>query len=134
MNEIINENKLFVVKEYEFENPLIQNINSIINKCYRHCHEKYFHTFKYEGIYNLNFTNVINNEIGNLTIFDKSLNINELNKKLKNARRNGFVFNQINNFKIKIYFFSILYKHTLSSHIRCKSFTSSIFQESFKKS
>ena len=25
-----------------------------------------------------------------------------LNKKIKNARRNGFIFNQINNFKIKI--------------------------------
>ena len=35
MNEIINENELFVVKEYEFENPIIQNINSIIDRCYR---------------------------------------------------------------------------------------------------
>ena len=26
-----------------------------------------------------------------------------LNKKIKNARRNGFIFNQINNFKIEIY-------------------------------
>ena len=83
MNEIINENKLFVVKEYKFDNPLIQNINSIINTCYRDCHDKYFHTFKYKGIYNLNFTNVINSEIVNFTISDTSLNINELKKNKK---------------------------------------------------
>ena len=83
MNEIINENELFVVKEYEFENPLIQNINSIIDRCYRDCHYKYFHTFKYEGIYNFNFTNVINNKMVNFTIYDTSLNIKELKKKLK---------------------------------------------------
>ena len=44
MNEIINENKLFVDKKNEFDNPLIQNINSIINTCYRDCHDEYFHT------------------------------------------------------------------------------------------
>ena len=80
MNEIINENELFVVKEYEFENPLIQNINSIIDRCYRDCHYKYFHNFKNEGIYNLNFTNVISNEKVNFTIYDTSLNINEVKK------------------------------------------------------
>ena len=80
MNGIINENELTVVKEYEFENPPIQNINSIINTCYLDCHDKYFHTFKYKGIYNLIFTNVINNEIVNFTISDTSFNINELKK------------------------------------------------------
>ena len=48
MNGIINANELTIVKKYEFENPLIQNIDSIINKCYRDCHYKYFHTFNYE--------------------------------------------------------------------------------------
>ena len=103
MNGIMNQNQLTVVKEYEFDNPFIQNIDSIINKCYKDCHHKYFHTFEYECIYNLNFTNVINNEILTLTISGKSLGLYELNKKLKNARRSGFKFNQINNFKIKIY-------------------------------
>ena len=129
MNEIINENKLFVVEEYEFENRLIQNISSIINKYYRDCHEKAFHTFKYEGIYNLNLTNVIINEIVNLTIFDKSLNINELNKKLKNARRIGFVFNQISNFKIKIY--SNLSYINIHYHLRLGA--SHLYRQIFKK-
>ena len=48
MNGIINEKELTIVKKYEFDNPLIQNINSIINTCYRDCHDKYFHTFKYK--------------------------------------------------------------------------------------
>ena len=37
MNGIINQNESTVVKEYEYENILIQNIDSIINKCYRDC-------------------------------------------------------------------------------------------------
>ena len=33
MNGRINENKLTVVKQYEFNNPLIQNTAYIIDKC-----------------------------------------------------------------------------------------------------
>ena len=101
MNGIINENELTVVKENEFDNPLIQNIDCIINKCYRDCHKKYYHTFKYECVYDLNFTND-NNEIVNFTISGKNIGLYELNKKLTLARERGFKFNQINNFKIKI--------------------------------
>ena len=36
----MNQNQLTVVKEDEFDNPAIQNIDSIINKCYRDCHKK----------------------------------------------------------------------------------------------
>ena len=103
MNGIMNQNHLTDVKEYEFDTPLIQNIDSIINKCYRDCHKKIFHTFEYECVYDLNFTNVTNNEIVTLTISGKSLGLYELNKKLTLARERGFVFNQINNFKIEIY-------------------------------
>ena len=72
MNGIMNQNQLTVVKEYELDNPLIQNIDSIIDKCYRDCHHKYFHTLEYECVYDLNFTNVTNNEIVTLTISGKS--------------------------------------------------------------
>ena len=101
MNEIINENELTVVKEYEFDNPLIQNIICIINKCYRDCHNKYYHTFNYECVYDLNFTND-NNEIINFTISGKNIGLYELNKKLTLARERGFKFKQINNFQKKI--------------------------------
>ena len=43
MNALINENELSFVKEYEFINPLIQNIDSLIDKSKKDCHIKYFH-------------------------------------------------------------------------------------------
>ena len=98
MDGIINENELTNVKKYEFDNPLIQNIDSIIDKCYKDCHNNYYHTFEYECVYDLNFTNDIN-----FTISGKNLGVYEMNKKLALARERGFKFNQINNFKIKFY-------------------------------
>ena len=91
------------VKEYEFDKPLIHKIDSIIDNCIRDCHYKYFHTFDYVCEYDLNFTNITNNETVNFTISDKSMGMYELNKKLSLARENGYIFHQINNFKIKIY-------------------------------
>ena len=103
MNGIMNQNQSTVVKECEFENPLIQNIDSVINKCYRDCHNNYYHTFEYECVYDLNFTNITNTETVNFTISDKNLGMYELNNKLKNARERGFIFNQLNKLTIKIY-------------------------------
>ena len=82
---------------------MIQNIDSIINKCYRECHYKHFHTFEFECVYNLNFTIITNNELVNFTISDKCMGMYELNEKLAIARGNGFIFSRINNFTIKIY-------------------------------
>ena len=98
MDGLINEKKLTVVKEYKFDNPIIQNIDSIINKRYRGCYHKHFHTFEYECIYDLNFT-----KDTNFTISDKNLGMYELNKKLYIARQRGFIFNHINKLTIKIY-------------------------------
>ena len=38
MDGMVNENQLTIVKEYEFDNPLIQKIDSIIDDCIRDCH------------------------------------------------------------------------------------------------
>ena len=103
MDGIMNNNQLTIVKEYKIDNPLIQNINSIISECYRDCHNKYFHTFDYICEYNLNFTKITNNEIVNFTISDKNMGVYELNLKLTIARERGFIFNQINKLTIKIY-------------------------------
>ena len=97
----MNEN--IIVKEYEFDNPLIQNIDSIIDDCYRDYHNKYFHTFKYVCIYDIKLTKITNNEIINITISDNNTDMFELNKKLTLARQRGFTFNQINKLKIKFY-------------------------------
>ena len=101
MNGEPNEND--IVREYEFDNPPIQNIDSLIDNSIRDCHSKYFHTFDHICEYDLNFTNIINNESVNFTISDKSMGMYELNKKLSLVPERGFKFNQINNFKIKIY-------------------------------
>ena len=94
MNGIMNENQLTIVKEYEFDNPLITKIDSIIDNSITDCHNKYFHTFDHIREYDLNFTNIDNNESVNFTISEKSMGVYELNKKLTVARRNGFIINQ----------------------------------------
>ena len=107
MDEIINKNKLFVVKEYKFDKKDIHERDYILDDVIKDCSRNYFHTFEYKLVYNINFTNISNNEEVNLIITHKSNEFKTefyaLNKKIKNARQNGFVFNQINNFKIEIY-------------------------------
>ena len=99
----MNENEIYVVKEYKFDNPLITEIDSIIDKNFRDCHNNYFHSFKYDCIYDIKINNITNNEIINLTIIGKSKNLYELNKKLTVARQRGFIFNQINKLTVKIH-------------------------------
>ena len=103
MNSIMNENQLTIVKEFELDKPPIQKINSLIDNSIRDCHNKYFHTFDHICENDLNLTNIGNNESVNFTISDKSMGLSELNKKLTLARDAVFLFNQINNFKIKNY-------------------------------
>ena len=107
MNEIINENKLFVVKEYKFGGKDIHEIDYILDDVIKDCRRNYFHTFEYKLFYDINFTNISNNEEVNLIIIHKSMEFKTefygLNKKIKNARRNGFIFNQVNQLTIKIY-------------------------------
>ena len=99
----MNENELYVVKEYNFDSSLITKIDSIIDNYYRDCHNNNFHTFRYVCIYDIKLTNIKNNEIINISISDESLGLYGLNKKLTIARQRGFKFNQINKLTIKIY-------------------------------
>ena len=99
----MNENEFYVAKQYKVDNPLLTDIDSKIDKCFRDCHKMYFHNFKYECIYEFKFTNITNNEIITLIISGKCMNVYELNKKLIVARQNGFMFNQITKLTIKIY-------------------------------
>ena len=97
----MNENEIKVVKEYEYYNPVITEIDSIIDESIRDCYSKYFHnTFDINYEYDLEFTN-INNEIVNFKISHKTMGMFELNKKLTLARERGYKFNQINKFTIK---------------------------------
>ena len=99
----MNKNQLTIVKEYRFNEPPIQKIDSKIDKSIRDCHNKYFHTFDHICEYDLNFTNITNNETINFTFSDKCMGMFELNKKLAIAREHGFIFTQIKKLTIKIY-------------------------------
>ena len=67
------------MKEYRFDNPLITKIDSIIDNCYRDCHNKYYHTFEYECEYDIKLTNIRNKETVNLTFVDISIDLFKLN-------------------------------------------------------
>ena len=112
----MNEIDLYLVKEYNFVNPLIQKIDSLIDISIRDCHKKYFHKFKYRLVYDINFTNITNNETVNFTISDKIMGSYELNKKLALDRKRGYIFNQINKLTIKIY--SNLSNINIHHHLR----------------
>ena len=99
----MNENELYVVKEYKFDNPLITKIDSITDSCYRDCHIKHFHKFKYVCIYDIKLTNVTNNEKFDITISDESMNLFELNKKVAVTRPREYVFNRIETLMLKKY-------------------------------
>ena len=101
MNGVLNEN--VIVKEYEFDKPPIQKIDSQIDNSIRDCHINYFHTFDHICEYDLNFTIIGNNETVNFVISDKCMGMFELNKKLTIARERGFMFNQINKLTTKNY-------------------------------
>ena len=117
MNGIMKEND--IVKENEFDNPVIQKIDSMVDNCIRDCHNKYFHTFDHICEYELNFTNITNNETVNFTISDKIMGMYDLNKKLTIDRERGFKFNQINKLTIKIY--SNLSNINIHYHLRLGS-------------
>ena len=115
----MNENHLTVLSEYEFDNPLIQKIDSIIDNSLGDCHNKCFHTFDHICEYDLIFANIGNNESVKFTISDKCMGLYELNKKLTIARGNGFKFNQVNKLTIKVY--SNLSHINIHYHIRLGS-------------
>ena len=71
-------NEIVIVKEYEFLKPLIHKINSIIDNCYRDCHNSYFHKFENESAYDSKNTNISKIEMVNLANADKSVNLYEL--------------------------------------------------------
>ena len=64
---------------------------------------KDFHTFDHICVSDNNFTKIANNETVSLTISDKNMSFNELNKKIKSALENGFIFNQINKLTVNFY-------------------------------
>ena len=71
----MNENESYVVKEFKFDNPLITDTDAIIDSSCKDCHNNYSHKFIYECIYDIKLTNITDNEMNNLTISGKSMNL-----------------------------------------------------------
>ena len=59
----MNEKELYVVKEYNFENRLITDIDSIIDSYFKNYHKIYFHNFNFGCIYDIKLTKITNIEI-----------------------------------------------------------------------
>ena len=66
-------NESVIVKEYNFNKPLIQNVDSLIDNSIRDCYKKCFHTFDHICVYDINFENISNNQQVKFTISDKSM-------------------------------------------------------------
>ena len=55
-------------------------IVSILVFCFRDCHNKFFHTYKYKCVYDIKFTKIKNNEKFKIKISDKKTKLNEFKK------------------------------------------------------
>ena len=46
----MKENELYLVKEKKIDYPLITEMDSMLDICFKYCHIKNFHNFKHECI------------------------------------------------------------------------------------
>ena len=88
-----------VVKEYEFYNPDLYEVNYILNNTLKDCKNIFFQSFENRCIFDIKFKNMENIEevILTITIGYKKFKSQfyGLGKKIKNAMRKGFVFSEI---------------------------------------
>ena len=54
-------NESIVVKEYDFNEPDIHEIDCLLADIIKDCRNKFFHTFEYRLVYDIKFTNISNN-------------------------------------------------------------------------
>ena len=120
-------NESIIVKEYEFIKPIIHKIDSIIDNSIRDCYNNFFHTFGDICEYDIKFADIGNSEKVNITISDNSMKLNELNRKIKTARENGFVIYQ-KKITMQIYGNLSIKKYTIIFKITNTNNESSIFQ------
>ena len=95
MKGILNKNQLTVVKEYDFNKPDIHEIDYLHDDdIIKDCRNKYFHTFEFRLVYDIQFTKISDNEELNFTIPHGSMEIKTdfygLNNKNQNCSRKWF--------------------------------------------
>ena len=49
----MNENEIYLVKEYIFDNPSCSDMDFVLDSCYNDCLNNDYHKFKYEFIYDI---------------------------------------------------------------------------------
>ena len=100
-------NQSSVVQEYEFNNPDIHEEVYLLDEVIEDCINNSFHTFEYRFVRVIKLTNISNIEEVILTITHRSIEFKSeyygLNKKIKNARKNGFIFKEIVRLTTKLY-------------------------------
>ena len=62
-----------VVKEYDFNEPDIHELDYLLDDINKECRNKYFHTFEYRLVYDIKFTNNSKNEEVNFIIIHRSM-------------------------------------------------------------
>ena len=135
MNGILKEST--VVKEFDFIKPDVHEIDSLLDDIFKDCRNKYFREFEYRLVSDIKFINISTNEEVNFTITQRSMQLKTefhgLKEKIKNAQRNGFIFNQV--FKVTMKTVkSIRYKYTLLSKISYTNNAPTVFQITISKS
>ena len=79
----------------------------ILKDTIKDCRRKFFNSFEYRCVYDINFTNIAKNEDALLTItlgyMEFKSHFYGLTKKIKSTRNNGFINKEIMTLTMKIY-------------------------------
>ena len=113
----MNENGLYLVQEYSFDNPLCSEADSVLNSSFKGCQNKYFWKFKYEFIFDIKFENGANNEMINFIVRDRKHGFVRSKQQIESCLRNwfyNFTYKQSTN---KNLLTSTIYKHKLLSKV-----------------
>ena len=93
----MNENQLTIVEVCEFEKPDLHEIDYLPDDINKVCKNRFFPTFEYRHVYDIQNTNISKDEEVNFTITHRSMDFKtEVYDLKKKARINGFIFNQTN--------------------------------------
>ena len=84
----MNKKQYTLVKESEFDKPLIRKAKSKIDSCFREFPNKFYHSFDYICVYDVKLSSIRNNEKIILTVSDKSTAKCESNENLEISRKN----------------------------------------------
>ena len=82
-------NEKIIDKEYDFNKPLIQKIDSVIDNSKNARFNNLFNLFDHRCEYDINFTKITNNETNNFTSSDKNMSLYQT-KKINNCSKKWF--------------------------------------------